>query len=42
MWYIPLQRPMARMVRRGVRVCSAGYPRLEKFFISVNSASAQA
>ena len=25
----------------GLRVCKAGYPRREKFFISVNSASAQ-
>ena len=38
---MPFICTMVRISLRGLRVCKAGYPRLEKFFISVNSASAQ-
>ena len=41
-WYIPFIPAASRTFRRGLRVSRAGYPREEKFFSLLSSASLQA
>ena len=38
-WYMPFTSFTSRVFLRGARVCSAGYPRLEKFSARLSSAS---